>query len=262
VARYFISFRFDGRNYHGWQSQHNAVSVQETLNNCLSIVFAQSVYAIGCGRTDTGVHARYFVAHFDLKEEIIDIKTHQFKLESILPPDIGLLQLHQVTPEAHARFDATSRSYEYVIMKQNNPFIRHQAFYVYGKLNLEAMREAASYIPGERDYSCFSKSNTQVKTNICKVTALDIIEEHELIIIRISADRFLRNMVRAITGTLLEIAHGKRQAIDMQLLIESKDRRKAGFSAPAHGLFLTDVQYPENIFLNLNLFSSGKEGSA
>lgn len=256
MARYFISFRFHGANYHGWQLQHNALSVQETLNQCLSLVAKQTVYAIGCGRTDTGVHASYFVAHFDLDHEIKhgELDHFCFKLESLLPDDIGLLQLHQVNADAHARFDAVKRSYAYYIMRKNNPFKKGLAWHCYGNLDLSAMRAAAMHIPGKKDFSCFSKSNTQVKTNICQVEELLIEEADELIIIKISADRFLRNMVRAITGTLVETAQGKRKPEDMLKLIESKDRTKAGFSAPAEGLFLTEVIYPENIYIAKNLF--------
>lgn len=258
MTRYFINFRFNGAKYHGWQVQQNANSVQQTLNHCLSLILNEPVYCIGCGRTDAGVHAKFFTAHFDLINEINDYSHFEFKMQSLLPHDIGLLQLNKVKADAHARFDATERSYEYRIMRKKNPFEQGLATYYYGQLDMDAMKKALQYLNGEKDYGCFSKTHTQVKTNICNIFAVSLEEIENDIILKITADRFLRNMVRAITGTLIEIGRGIKTPEDMNEIINRKERSLAGFSVPAEGLYLSEVKYPEDIYLEKNLLYQGK----
>jgi len=253
VARYFITFQFHGANYHGWQIQRNAVTVQETLNKCLSHLFHEEVYLIGCGRTDTGVHAKKFVAHFDLQNKIKNIDKQTFKLESMLPSDIGFIKLESVKDDAHARFDALKRSYQYHIMRKNNPFKQGLATYLYGNLDIAAMQEATALLHGKSDYGCFSKLHTQAHTNICDIFSAELHQKEQMLVFSISADRFLRNMVRAIVGTLIEIGRGKKTVDDMKKIIESKDRSLAGYSVPAHGLYLVEIEYPEDIYLRKDI---------
>jgi tRNA pseudouridine38-40 synthase len=249
TKRYFIELAYDGTNYHGWQSQHNAISVQEVLNKTLSTVLRQPIDALGCGRTDTGVHAKQFFAHFDVEEAGHEPSTMNYELiarsiNSILPNDIALKQIIPVAADAHARFDATSRSYEYHIHFNKDPFKNNYSWQLRDEPDLELMNRAAKIVLEYTDFSCFSKSNTQVKTNNCKITKAEWIREDSGIIFQITADRFLRNMVRAIVGTLLRIGHKELPPEGIRAIIESKNRSNAGTSVPACGLYLTQVVYP------------------
>jgi len=244
--RYFIELAFNGSAYHGWQIQKNAVSVQEILNNALTTILRQPIDTIGCGRTDTGVHAKQLYAHFDLVSPTIDILQSTFirRVNAVLPRDIAVKQLIKVTADAHARFDATSRSYEYHAHLNKNPFLNGRSWLLRAEPNLTLMNEAAKILLDYQDFSCFSKSNTQTFTNNCTIyNAQWQISNHELIFY-ISADRFLRNMVRAIVGTLLRIGYHEINLDDMHAIIASKNRSNAGMSVPAHGLYLTEVIYP------------------
>lgn len=231
--------------------QQNAVSVQEVLNKCLSTVLRQPIETLGCGRTDTGVHAREFFAHFDAEEETMDhgpwtmdeTGTVLRSLNSILPKDIAVKRIFPVTPTAHARFDATLRSYEYHIHFNKDPFKNGYSWELRDHPDLELMNEAAGIIKEYTDFSCFSKSNTQVKTNICKISKAAWVVKDDGIVFRISADRFLRNMVRAIVGTLLMVGKREIEPEDVRKIIESKNRSNAGMSVPAAGLYLTEVVY-------------------
>ncbi|HEY0246290.1 MAG TPA: tRNA pseudouridine(38-40) synthase TruA [Mucilaginibacter sp.] len=247
--RYFIELAYDGTKYHGWQSQHNAISVQEVLNKALSIVFRQPIDALGCGRTDTGVHAKQFFAHFDMETTDHDLSAMDYallsrSLNSILPDDIAIKQLIPVAANAHARFDATSRSYEYHIHFDKDPFKTIYSWQLRDKPDLELMNQAAKIMMEYTDFSCFSKSNTQTKTNNCKITNAKWIQQDKGIVFQISADRFLRNMVRAIVGTLLMVGRKEIQPVGIRQIIESKNRSNAGTSVPACGLYLTQVKYP------------------
>jgi len=256
VVRYFIKLAYNGAAYHGWQSQQNAHSVQDELEKCLSLKLKQFIRLTGCGRTDTGVHARDFYAHFDLPEHAAGIESTDFRdrLNIFLPADIVVSEIFAVAPDAHARFDALSRTYEYHIARQKNPFLLEQAYYLFGKLDLSAMRDATSMLFEYSDFSCFSKLHSNTKTNDCNITEAIWIETDEELIFRITANRFLRNMVRAIAGTLIEVGQGKLTVNDFKKIIESKDRGQAGYSVPAHALFLVEVKYPNELNAACNKF--------
>lgn len=249
VVRYFIKLAYNGAAYHGWQSQQNAHSVQDEMEKCLSLKLKQSIRLTGCGRTDTGVHAREFYAHFDLAVPFAGIESADFrnKLNMFLPADIVVFEIYAVMPEAHARFDALSRTYEYHISRHKNPFLLKQAYFLFGNLDVPGMRDATSLLFDYTDFSCFSKLHSNTKTNDCTITEAIWIETDEELIFRITANRFLRNMVRAITGTLIEVGQGKLSINEFKEVIESKDRGRAGFSVPAHALYLVEVKYPKEL---------------
>lgn len=258
--RYFIELAYDGTNYHGWQIQQNAVSVQELLNRALATILRQSVETTGCGRTDTGVHAREFFAHFDvvghspLTINDSEINSHGLSpinhglkvrgLNSLLPSDIGIKNIIPVHEDAHARFDATQRSYQYHIHFHKDPFLHGYSWMVRDVPDMVLMNQAAAIIMEYTDFSCFSKSNTQVKTNNCKITRAEWVKTEQGIVFHISADRFLRNMVRAIVGTLMMVGKHEIGPEAIRAIIESKNRSNAGTSVPACGLYLTEVKYP------------------
>ncbi len=242
--KYFIEISYKGTNYHGWQIQPNAITVQEVLDKALSTFFRQKVETLGCGRTDTGVHATQFYAHFELLTKINNGEKALQSINSLLPYDISIHRFVETKPEAHARFDATLRSYEYHIHYTKNPFLYGLSWRVRDKLNAAAMNDAASQLLFYTDFSCFSKSNTQVFTNNCKISRAEWVETKEGLIFHISADRFLRNMVRAIVGTMVDIGRGKLSPEEIHNIIESKNRSNAGASVPACGLYLTSIKYP------------------
>lgn len=241
--RYFIEFAYNGKNYNGWQQQPNAPSVQETLGKALSVLLRDKIEIMGAGRTDTGVHAKQMFAHFDV-ENSLDLDFLKAKLNSYLPKDIAILNIHTVSDDAHARFDAVKRTYEYHINTIKDVFDEQLSWYCHQKLNLDQMNQAAKMLFNFSDFQCFSKVNTDVKTFQCKIMEAHWTQIDNKIIFTIAADRFLRNMVRAIVGTLVEIGIGKINIEDFRKIIESKNRNEAGPSAPAHGLFLTKVEYP------------------
>ena len=247
INRYFIEISFVGTGYHGWQIQNNAISVQEVLNNKLSVIFRQPIETTGCGRTDAGVHAKSFFAHFDIQSINSDELNSEPLLRSInaiLPKDIAAKRILKVEDNAHARFDATLRTYEYHIHFNKEPFKDGFSWELRDKPDLELMNEAAELLMTYTDFSCFSKSNTQVKTNNCKIAAAYWTENADGIIFRISADRFLRNMVRAIVGTLIMVGKKEITPEIVKDIIESKNRSNAGTSVPACGLYLTEIIYP------------------
>ncbi|MEB0248737.1 MULTISPECIES: tRNA pseudouridine(38-40) synthase TruA [unclassified Mucilaginibacter] len=245
IQRYFIELAYDGTNYHGWQVQPNAVTVQEVLDKALTTLLRQSIETVGCGRTDTGVHAKDFFAHLDVQSMVHEPSTiDKRSLNALLPHDIAIKSIIPVNPEAHARFDATLRSYEYHIHFEKNPFLNNYSWLIRDKPNLELMNRAAAIVMEYTDFSCFSKSNTQVKTNNCKIAKAEWVETENGIVFHVSADRFLRNMVRAIVGTLLQVGKSEMQPEDIRKVIESKNRSKAGTSVPACGLYLTEIKYP------------------
>ena len=243
ALRYFIEFAYNGKNYHGWQSQPNASSVQETLSKAVSVILRSEIELMGAGRTDTGVHAKQMFAHFDT-EENLETDFLVAKLNSYLPKDIVVYRIIPVSEEAHARFDAVKRTYEYHIHIYKSAFENESSWYVFQKLDLEKMNKAAKMLFDFEDFQCFSKVNTDVKTYNCKIMEANWQQKDEKLIFTIAADRFLRNMVRAIVGTLVEIGSGKKALEDFKNIIESKDRTQAGTSVPAHGLYLTKVEYP------------------
>lgn len=248
--RYFIELSYNGKNYHGWQKQPNALTVQEVLENTLTYVIREKVFIVGCGRTDTGVHASQFFLHFDVNE-ILELENLVFKLNSCLPNDIAIYTIFPVSENDHARFHATFRSYEYRIYLGKNPFFMDTAWQVYNqKYDLEKMNEAAKVLFEYTNFKCFSRSQTDVKTFNCKITHAEWVITDDLLVFHITADRFLRNMVRAIVGTLLELGKNKITLDDFRKIIESEDRTQAGASVKARGLFLTKVGYPEKLLIN------------
>ncbi|WP_029037973.1 tRNA pseudouridine(38-40) synthase TruA [Salinimicrobium xinjiangense] len=244
--RYFLELEYFGKAYHGWQRQPNAVSVQQVVEEALSILLRETIEIVGAGRTDSGVHARQIYAHFDydagFSEAII------FRLNSLLPKDISVRSLVPVKADAHARFHAVSRSYEYHIVTKKDVFAIDTAYFVQRDLDAERMNEAAKILLEYRDFKCFSRSRTDVVTYNCIVKKAYWEQQENRLIFHITADRFLRNMVRAIVGTLLQIGLGKMDVQEMHGIIESKNRSEAGASVPAHGLYLTKIEYPNSIY--------------
>lgn len=240
--RYFIELAYLGTAYHGWQIQPDATSVQECIQEALSLLLQQKIEIVGAGRTDAGVHAKQLYAHFDV-EETLDEGILTFKLNSILPKDISVQSIFKVKNDVHARFDALRRSYEYQIVSDKNPFLIDQAYHLKKPLDLCKMNEAAAILKNYTNFKCFSKSRTDVKTYNCKVEEAYWESKEDKLVFHITADRFLRNMVRAIVGTLLDIGLGKSSVESMHEIIAGEDRSKAGTSVPAHGLYLTKVEY-------------------
>lgn len=245
--RYFIEIAYNGKNYHGWQIQPNAVSVQEVLEQTLSTLLRDEIKVTGAGRTDTGVHAKQLFAHFD-HDKIDDMTETLFRLNSFLPKDITVGNIFEVKTDAHARFNATEREYQYRVSLKKNSFLTDFAYTIHSQPDILKMNEAAQLLLGHQDFQCFSRSNTDVKTYYCDVKKAKWEMKNELLVFTISADRFLRNMVRAIVGTLLNVGMDKITIAMFKEIIDSKDRTKASASAPAQGLFLTRVSYPKDIF--------------
>ncbi len=242
AQRYFLELSYHGGAYHGWQVQENALSVQQVLNKALETLLRHPVETIGCGRTDTGVHATQHFAHLDTDVALNERFLHS--LNALLPWDIAVKRFIPVAAEAHARFDATLRSYEYHIHFKKDPFRSNLSWFMRDKPAIELMNQSAEILKEYTDFSCFSKSNTQTFTNNCKITRALWQETEHGLVFHISADRFLRNMVRAIVGTLVEVGNGNMPPEDIRKIIESKNRSNAGASVPACGLYLTEVQYP------------------
>lgn len=241
--RYFIHLAYNGTPYHGWQIQPNATSVQETLNKAFSVLLQSEINLMGAGRTDTGVHAKEMYAHFDF-EASIDIPNLVHKLNSFLPKDIVIHDIISVHDDAHTRFDATKRTYEYHIHQFKNPFLDELSWYFHQPLDINLMNEAAKLLFNYTDFECFSKVNTDVNTFDCTIFEAHWKRgENDQLVFTISANRFLRNMVRSIVGTLVNVGLHKITIEDFVQIIESKSRDKAGFSVPAHGLYLTQITY-------------------
>ena len=245
--RYFIKLAYKGTNYHGWQVQPNAITVQGLLNKSFSIIFRSPLEVVGAGRTDTGVHAEGFFAHVDIENEF-NPQEIIYKLNGLLPDDIVVYDIFETKENAHARFDATSRSYEYRIFLGKNPFLTETAWQLTStELAIEKMNEAAEILKTHTNFKCFSRSNSDVRTYNCSIMQAGWKQTGQLLVFHIMADRFLRNMVRAIVGTLIEIGKGKMTLAEFKSIIESENRCNAGPSAPARGLFLTQVTYPKTI---------------
>lgn len=249
MQRCFIIFSYDGAAYHGWQVQPNACTVQQTMEEALALVMRRDIPLTGAGRTDSGVNAVRMVAHVDLPADA-DLPQLVYKLNRILPPDIAVMDIKRVRQGAHARFDATSRRYSYYITTEKSPFARRYACRISSKLNFEEMNRAAATLYEYTDFTSFSKLHTDVKTNNCKVVhaAWRRLDDCHWVF-EIEADRFLRNMVRAIVGTLLLVGRGKLDVDGFRRVIEMKERCAAGDSAVAEALFLTEVKYPEEVYL-------------
>lgn len=254
MARFFLTLSYNGTNYNGWQAQDNTPNtIQQVLEEKLSMILQEPIELVGCGRTDTGVNAKNYVAHFNSHcIDLIDNKKHWlYKFNTVLPPSISVNNIQKVTDDAHARFNAQQRVYYYFVNQQKNPFIEHSSWYVYGgDLDFELMNKAALILLDYTDFTSFSKLHGQNKTNICHITKAlwQKVGDAEWRF-TISADRFLRGMVRAIVGTLVLVGKNKLSLDGFKKVIEAKDRSVAGQNAPPHALFLTGIKYPKEIFL-------------
>lgn len=248
--RYFIYFAYNGGAYHGWQVQPNGVSVQEVLEKSLSVALQAEISVVGAGRTDSGVHAKLMVAHFDSENETVCSPEFLRKLNNILPIDIEAKKIVNVQPDAHARFDALSRKYEYHVVTNKNVFLNGLAVKMLYPLNFEEMNKAAALLKNYTDFTSFSKLHTDVKTNNCEIFQAQWESKNGVWIFTIEANRFLRNMVRAIVGTLFEVGRNKMTLQQFCDVIEAKNRSSAGASVPAKGLYLVDVSYPDTVFIN------------
>lgn len=245
--RSFLQLAYDGSEYFGWQRQPAQISVQQVLEESLSKILRENISVVGAGRTDTGVHAKKMYAHFD-SGEIKDKEQFLYSLNAVLPYSVAVNDVIQVKDDAHARFDALERTYQYYISLKKDPFLYQKAHFLFRFPDIDKMNEAAKLLFEFQDFECFSRSNTDVKTYLCDIKEAFWKKDEDRLIFTITADRFLRNMVRAIVGTLLEIGFGKKDAEDLKEIIESKNRSKAGASAPAAGLYLVDVKYPSELF--------------
>ncbi len=248
-GRYFLFLSYKGTAYSGWQVQPGEKTVQGVLEEALSVLLQEEIKVIGAGRTDAGVHASNYVAHFNTSGSSLSEDDLVFKLNSYLPPDIAIESIKRVRDDAHARFDAVSRTYRYIINIKKDPFSNNESTYIWGKLDLDAMNMAAEYLKDYSDFTSFSKVHTDVKTHKCKIYYSAWSEEEDKIIFEIRADRFLRNMVRAIVGTMLDIGTGKIRPDSIKTIIEAKNRSEAGKSVSPDGLFLTAIEYPDKVWL-------------
>lgn len=243
MSRYFLEIAYDGTSFHGWQIQINAHTVQAEIHLALKTLLGSEIETLGCGRTDTGVHAKQFYLHFDYDNEI-NFEEFIYKLNRILPSSIAVYNCFKVHDDAHARFDATSRTYHYFYHTQKDPFLENQSTFLNYNLNVDLMNEAAKLLLKYEDFTSFSKLHGDNKTNFCKVSEAFWEKKNHQLIFTITADRFLRNMVRAIVGTSILVGKGKISINDFQKIIETKDRGEAGESVPATGLYLVKVNYP------------------
>jgi len=245
--RYFFEISYKGTNYHGWQIQQNAVSVQQVIHEKLKQLLNTEIEVTGSGRTDTGVHASQQFFHADFDEEK-DPENFKYQLNAVLPKDILVRSVRKVIPEAHARFDALSRSYDYIIIPQRDPFLQGSAMVYLRELDLDLLNEAAQILIGKKNFESFSKVKTQVNHFNCEITEAVWSQKSEKIIFHIRADRFLRGMVRAIVGTLLMVNEGKIKPQEIHEILAGRDRASAGRSVPPEGLYLSEIKYPDYIF--------------
>ena len=255
--RYFIKLAYDGSHYSGWQIQPNAVSVQQLLTNGLKAIARINEGITGCGRTDAGVHAAEFFAHFDHEmaythEMLLEFK---YRLNGFLPNDVVINEILPVLPESHARFSALWREYEYLIIRQKDPFYYEKALLVNGKLDIETMNQCSLVLLGHHDFQCFSKTHTQVNNYRCNIISASWEQKGHFLIFNIKADRFLRNMVRAIVGTMLDVGKKRISPEQFKKIIESHNRSQAGYSVPARGLTLKSIEYPKEIFPEIPILS-------
>ena len=254
--RFFITLSYNGKNYVGWQIQPNGISVQQVLQDALSTILREQTEVVGAGRTDAGVHARKMTAHFDFSGEPFDEEELVKKLNSFLPRDIAVNEIREVKPDAHARFSATSRTYKYYLTTEKDPFLHDFNYQVFFQPDIDNMNALCEVLKEYEDFTSFSKLHTDVKTNNCRISeAYWVRDDATHFTFTITADRFLRNMVRAIVGTLLEAGRGKLDERGLRRIIEAKNRSVAGDSAPGHALFLHDVVYPEDIWASFKTSS-------
>lgn len=242
--RYFIHLSYDGSRYHGWQIQPNGISIESEIERCLSTLLGVPVDIVGAGRTDAGVHARHMVAHFDVEEPVADTSQLTYKLNRMLPPDIRIEKTESVPDDMHARFSAKWRTYHYYLSLKPTPFNRHYIWHCHYDLDFPLMNEAARMLMEYKDFACFCKSHTDVKTTLCDVVEAEWVKtgDSEWFFV-IKANRFLRNMVRAVVGTLVEVGRHRMTLEQFRSVIEGKSRCQAGESMPANALFLEKIEY-------------------
>lgn len=248
MIRYFVELAYNGSKYHGWQIQPNAISIQAKIEDGLLKALGVKTDIVGAGRTDSGVHASYYVAHFDTDKADIDESGLINKLNRILPNDIVIYSIKKVSNDTHARFDANLRTYNYFVINDKNPFKIDTSYRLRYKLDYDKMNQASKILFEYNDFTSFSKLHTEVANNLCTIHRAEWLHVDDQWVFIISANRFLRNMVRAIVGTLLDVGKGKINLDGFRTVIEQKDRGKAGLSVPANALFLTDIQYPNHLF--------------
>lgn len=249
TKRYFLDLSYKGTPFHGWQIQKNAFTVQECIEGALSTLFRKPISIMGSGRTDTGVHAEHQVCHFDL-EEMEPGENFLKSINSILPREIAIHRIREVKADAHARFDAKERSYFYRIIFRKNPFLDDLAWLIFHQPDVEKMNQAAAILLQYEDFECFSKVHTEVNHFRCKLISAHWEQKEDQLLFHITANRFLRGMVRAIVGTLMDVGYGRMSVNEISTLIESRDRNQAGKAAPAKGLFLSRIVYPTDIYLD------------
>tara|TARA_R110001592_G_scaffold31788_1_gene111715 strand:- start:2887 stop:3633 length:747 start_codon:yes stop_codon:yes gene_type:complete len=248
-VRYFLDISYNGTSYYGWQIQKSGPTVQAEIEHALSKLLGEKVGIMGSGRTDAGVHAKQQIAHFDT-EKTVDLVWLKFRLNSFLSPNVAVNDVVEVNSEAHTRFDAIERSYEYYIHQQKSPFVQELSYYFPKPLNIDLMNEAASKLLGTQDFESFSRIKTEVNNFICNITKAHWKMENDSLVFHVTANRFLRGMVRALVGTLLEVGLGKLTVEDFIKIIERKDRTAAGRAVPPKGLFLSKVTYPSSVYSN------------
>ncbi|HEX2921960.1 MAG TPA: tRNA pseudouridine(38-40) synthase TruA [Bacteroidales bacterium] len=249
TTRYFLLLSYKGTSYYGWQIQPGSITVQKTITDALNTILQEKIEVTGAGRTDTGVHASYYVAHFE--SNINDLETKKniiLRLNKYLPRDIAVDRIVRVKPDAHARFNAISRTYKYYINRKKDPFTESLSWFIFGDINVDMMNEMCIALLEYSDFTSFARLHSDAKTNICKIYSASWTEQGSKLIFTIKADRFLRNMVRSIVGTMIEAGRGKLTIDEFREIILAKDRCRAGKSAPAKGLFLEDIEYPPEIF--------------
>lgn len=246
--RYFFEISYHGARYNGWQSQPNAVGIQAVVEGCMTKILREPVAIVGSGRTDTGVHCKQQFFHADVQNLLSD--DFLYKINAILPKDIVIHTCRNVIPEANARYDALDRSYEYYICQEKNAFNQGQVWFFHKPLDIQTMNEAAALLVGKNDFECFSKVKTDVNNFLCEIKSAYWTSEVSILCFHITANRFLRGMVRAIVGTLVDVGLGKTTLDEFRMIIESRNRREAGANVPPEGLFLVKVTYPEEVFLH------------
>lgn len=248
MHRYFVNISYSGKGYVGWQIQPNGITIQEVLQNALSTILRQKIDIVGAGRTDTGVHAQQMFAHFDINNKLDDSVELARRLNNLLPKDISVQGIHEVDNDAHSRFSALSRTYKYFITTKKDPFLFEYKYRVFFKPDIDKMNAMCEVFKEYNDFTSFSKLHSAAKTNVCHIYEAYWLQEGDDFVFTIKANRFLRNMVRAIVGTMLRIGKGALDEEGLRQIFDSKDRHSAGDSAPAHGLFLFNVEYPDNIW--------------
>ncbi len=246
--RFLFEITYKGTNYHGWQSQHNAIGIQQVIEGAMTKLLREKIAIVGSGRTDSGVHCAQQFFHADVESEF-EFETLIIRLNSFLPKDIAVRSIRKIKTDASARYDAYERTYQYHITRVKDPLREGLSFYFFKPLDLDVLQKGADILMGKHDFECFSKVKTDVNHFICEIKQAEWNQKGDLLVFTITANRFLRGMVRAVVGTLLDAGTGKTSLDDIRAVLKSKDRKKAGMNVPPEGLFLTSVKYPKTIFI-------------